>query len=151
MPTSSSQTYRKLVGYLRGPMAVDVSTTNTRTMMTDQASSEDWRNRARCLDRDPEMFFPQERDYSIAYRAAKLVCKSCPVVTQCLQFAIDNQCEGIWGGTTSNERRTKFGQLRSQNIRHLGHTMSEVIPGRCLTCDRRRGKKARGTYSQWSA
>lgn len=33
------------------------------------------------------------------------VCQSCPVSAQCLQFALsDPSLEGIWGGTTPEER-----------------------------------------------
>jgi WhiB family redox-sensing transcriptional regulator len=37
---------------------------------------------------------------------AKQVCQSCPVRTECLAEALDNQIEwGVWGGTTERERR----------------------------------------------
>lgn len=36
---------------------------------------------------------------------AKLFCKLCKVKQQCLRFAVDNECTGIWGGTTERERK----------------------------------------------
>ena len=37
---------------------------------------------------------------------AKLVCSGCPVRTECLAEALDNQIEwGVWGGMTERERR----------------------------------------------
>jgi WhiB family redox-sensing transcriptional regulator len=37
---------------------------------------------------------------------AKAVCSHCPVIRECLEFAVDNQCVGVWGGTTDTERLT---------------------------------------------
>jgi WhiB family redox-sensing transcriptional regulator len=37
---------------------------------------------------------------------AKLVCEGCPVQTECLADALDNEIEsGVWGGMTGLERR----------------------------------------------
>ena len=37
---------------------------------------------------------------------AKQVCQGCPVRTECLAEALDNQIEwGVWGGMTERERR----------------------------------------------
>ena len=37
---------------------------------------------------------------------AKAVCKTCPVLAQCLAEALDNRTEfGVWGGMTERERR----------------------------------------------
>ena len=37
---------------------------------------------------------------------AKAVCGGCPVRTECLAEALDNQIEwGVWGGMTERERR----------------------------------------------
>ena len=51
------------------------------------------------------MFFPDEGDTAaIAY--AKSICQGCPVIEECLTYAVEmNQTEGIWGGTTKQERR----------------------------------------------
>lgn len=48
------------------------------------------------------VFFPGK---SGSTQAAKRVCSRCPVKEQCLQYAIDNDIrEGVWGGTTEQER-----------------------------------------------
>lgn len=71
-------------------------------------SDRDWRDRAACRDEDPELFFPigttgpAERQSELAKR----VCRRCPVVDPCLQFALrTGQNYGVWGGTTPEERR----------------------------------------------
>ena len=67
-----------------------------------------WRADAGCLDEDPELFFPlgstgQALD-QIA--RAKAVCRRCPVIAQCLEWAIQTkQDAGVWGGKSEDERR----------------------------------------------
>ncbi|WP_406442132.1 WhiB family transcriptional regulator [Streptomyces sp. NBC_00631] len=68
----------------------------------------DWRERAECLRVDPDLFFPIS-DSGLTLRQiaeAKAVCGRCPVMKQCLDWAVRaGQVEGIWGGTTDGERR----------------------------------------------
>ena len=72
-----------------------------------------WQADAKCLDEDPELFFP-DRDKN-AYRfiaaQAKAICfgrdgrPQCPVLEQCLQDAIDtDELFGIRGGLSHRER-----------------------------------------------
>ena len=69
--------------------------------MTGQWVS-DWSALGRCAGTDPDALFVQGK----AQRAAKAVCKGCPVVAECLADALDNRTEfGVWGGMTERERR----------------------------------------------
>lgn len=62
-----------------------------------------WQDLARCLDVDPEIFFP-ERGRS--GRAARMTCGVCCVRAACLRYAIANREPfGIWGGATERDRR----------------------------------------------
>lgn len=79
--------------------------TFSRTFDWDGAG---WRNRAACRDTDPDLFFPVGSTGSAAeeIRAAKALCRACPVREECLEFAFEaNQEAGIWGGTSEDERR----------------------------------------------
>jgi WhiB family redox-sensing transcriptional regulator len=38
-------------------------------------------------------------------KAAKKICKDCPVKQECLEYAIAAECVGVWGGMDTNERR----------------------------------------------
>lgn len=38
-------------------------------------------------------------------RRAKRICEGCPVINTCLQYAIENDCVGVWGGFDTGERR----------------------------------------------
>ena len=67
----------------------------------------DWRHRAACRDTDPEIFFPVGTGGPalLQITEAKTVCRRCPVVAECLAFALAHDEAGVWGGTTPAERR----------------------------------------------
>lgn len=66
-----------------------------------------WASRARCNGLT-EMFFgePKEKPHIRKAReqAAVALCKTCPVMLQCRQFARENKELGVWGGETEDER-----------------------------------------------
>ncbi|MFI8230218.1 WhiB family transcriptional regulator [Streptomyces sp. NPDC085900] len=67
-----------------------------------------WRERAACLREDPDLFFPISVSGPTLRQIdrAKAVCGRCPVVEQCLAWAMRaGNVEGVWGGTTEAERR----------------------------------------------
>lgn len=68
---------------------------------------DDWRTKAHCRSADNlDVFYPNKDDFD-AIRAAKNICRQCPVVTECLQTALDNgEPFGIWGGYLPEERET---------------------------------------------
>ena len=62
-----------------------------------------WMIDAKCLDADPEAFFPEKGGST---REAKRICSACPVRNECLEYALDNDERfGIWGGMSERERR----------------------------------------------
>ncbi|GEL25831.1 transcriptional regulator WhiB [Pseudonocardia sulfidoxydans NBRC 16205] len=66
----------------------------------------DWRARAACRDHDPELFFPVgdgEPARAQEHRAFA-VCAGCAVSGPCLQWALANGPEGVWGATTTDQR-----------------------------------------------
>jgi WhiB family transcriptional regulator, redox-sensing transcriptional regulator len=77
------------------------------------AAETDWRNYAACRNVDPDLFFPfGTAGASLAeIEEAKQVCRTCPVSAACLRWALDSGDDGVWGGTTENERRSRR-QLR---------------------------------------
>lgn len=69
---------------------------------------EAWRERARCRDVDPSLFFPVgvTGEAEVQIRRAKQLCRECCVQFECLEFALrTNQEYGIWGGKDEQERR----------------------------------------------
>ena len=75
-----------------------------------------WRDRAACLDEDPELFFPIGTGPP-AFRQiekAKVVCFRCEVMETCLSWAMESrQDDGVWGGLSADERRA----LKRRNAR----------------------------------
>ncbi|MGH8900605.1 MAG: WhiB family transcriptional regulator [Egibacteraceae bacterium] len=72
-------------------------------------NSDRWRPRAACLDTDPDLFFPIGSSGPALDQAeqAKAVCRRCPVIAQCLEWALaTNQNDGVWGGLSEDERRS---------------------------------------------
>jgi WhiB family redox-sensing transcriptional regulator len=62
-----------------------------------------WQERAVCAQTDPEAFFPEKGG---SVRAAKKVCRACPVRAECLDYALEHHERfGVWGGLSERERR----------------------------------------------
>jgi WhiB family transcriptional regulator, redox-sensing transcriptional regulator len=70
--------------------------------------ARDWRHSSVCRDEDPELFFPVGTSGpALAQEGeAKAVCRRCPVVAECLAWAVSSgQDFGVWGGMSEGERR----------------------------------------------
>jgi WhiB family transcriptional regulator, redox-sensing transcriptional regulator len=68
-----------------------------------------WRNRAACLDENPELFFPigNTGPALVQIEEAKGVCGRCEVVETCREWAMESgQDDGVWGGLCEDERRS---------------------------------------------
>lgn len=60
---------------------------------------------AACKGADLDLFFPMG-DSPGAYSQARQYCARCPVVSECLQYALDLGSDyGMYGGTTPADRR----------------------------------------------
>jgi WhiB family redox-sensing transcriptional regulator len=67
----------------------------------------DWRHRSACRNEDPELFHPVGSHGPALFQIAeaKAVCALCPVKTECLEWALAMGVDGVWGGTSDEERR----------------------------------------------
>jgi WhiB family redox-sensing transcriptional regulator len=73
------------------------------------ADEWNWQLQARCRGMDSAIFFPKRtRSSRLRQKSeseAKAVCRSCPVVQSCRQYAVDaGETHGIWGGMNIRER-----------------------------------------------
>lgn len=69
---------------------------------------------AKCLDANPELFFAddEENPNEELVAVAKKICKGCPLLLACRTKAIDENLDGVWGGTTARERRILVNRKR---------------------------------------
>jgi WhiB family redox-sensing transcriptional regulator len=72
-------------------------------------SRADWQEEALCRRYENIVFFGDDGESELEKQGrearAKSICKTCPVLEPCLEFAMEtNQKYGIWGGLTSKER-----------------------------------------------
>lgn len=64
---------------------------------------QDWMVGASCIDaEDVDLWFPSRGGST---KKAKAICSQCIVQKQCLEFAMEWELEGIWGGTGTKERK----------------------------------------------
>lgn len=68
----------------------------------------DWRARAACSGYPNTLFFPaSDNADGPSVEKAKAICAVCPVIEDCLEYALEtNQRAGIWAGTTEKERKS---------------------------------------------
>ena len=82
------------------------------TMHTIGTTTPTWRQHARCLGADPDVFYPPSESEDGALEA-KAICAICPVREACLEHAITfREKQGVWGGLDERERRRLIRQRR---------------------------------------
>lgn len=88
-----------------------------------------WRDDAACRERPDVDFFPFPEDVHAIGRA-KEVCANCPVVEECLVYAIrTRQGDGVWGGLTPKER-AKLRRKWMEDVRTPSAPEREVVSAR---------------------
>lgn len=83
-------------------------TPDTPTIADDQ----EWMLLGLCNFIDPEIWYPEQQGRSAwgQKKLAKQICRKCPVIDQCLEYALTHNEEwGIWGGTDPTERKKMKG------------------------------------------
>lgn len=66
-------------------------------------------------EKAPDLFVvdSQDPDAYKKMKTAKAICKTCAYTDQCLQWALDNREVGVYGGTSTRERRKMARRLPS--------------------------------------
>lgn len=122
-----------------------------------------WRDRAACLNEDPERFFPTDIESAGPQTVeAQAFCRLfCAVKDDCLKWALGHGIDhGVWGGTTPAERRgtrraranLADGKCRNghpwtaENVRHDRRGGEYCVP-----CRQGWGAKARAKQMQRKA
>ena len=80
-----------------------------------------------CAQSDPDIFFPDDfDDQASKTKQAKLVCNSCTFIADCLDYALKTEMVGIWGGTTTYERK-EMRKRRNIKTESLAKFMDSVV------------------------
>lgn len=124
-------------------------------MTTLPSTGTNWQAYGLCRQVDPELFFPGTGEPTAE---PVRICTGCTVRAQCLEWALKYNERGIWGGTTTAERRRILRDRqdapatlvdpvkasRDQTIRRLtaeGHSAGEIAER--LGCTKRTVVRAR--------
>lgn len=115
-----------------------------------------WWDQAKCLNHPhPDYWFADNKSTADEAAYARAVCSICPVASRCFSYAMSHpEVEGIWAGTTFQERRVarKGGKVKNPNLcaRQLHPRAKQGAPRkdgwvRCLVCERddKRAKRAK--------
>lgn len=93
-----------------------------------------WMSQGACQGEDPEIFFPIATTGPALDQisAAKAICRRCAVRQPCLSYAAATMQDGIWGGTTRDERRALRGPPFPHNRQAAGRPAADhdVRPAR---------------------
>jgi hypothetical protein len=85
-----------------------------------------------CAESFPDAFFTEEKSESNILRGdkvvvqtwarydhekeAKAICAECPYKIRCLEYALKNHEQGIWGGTTERDRRRILTAIKTNQV-----------------------------------
>ena len=89
-----------------------------------ETALSDWKHLGACVGKDRDLFFPDSSRWGEV--RAKAICESCDVRAQCMDYAIEFNEVGIWGGTTERERkRIKNRYIRPNQTRKALDLLSQ--------------------------
>jgi WhiB family redox-sensing transcriptional regulator len=63
-----------------------------------------------CSEVDTELFFP-DTGKSDQAATAKKICRKCPHLTECFEWALRNERYGVWGASSERDRRNLRAKL----------------------------------------
>lgn len=90
-----------------------------------------WHQYAACAGADPEAWFPCVQGAAVP-RPVVRICADCPVRRSCLATALLWSVDGLWAGTTVQDRQETLRQLRA------GQPIADVLT---VTLDRAAGRE----------
>jgi len=77
----------------------------------------DWA-RAACAGHGPDLWFPEQGAPQAEIAQARAICRSCPILGACREWAItEGEKYGIWGDTAPKERLAIRRQRRRNGFR----------------------------------
>lgn len=105
-----------------------------------ELAAEEWMQYGVCAETDPDVFFPEQGESA---KPGKRICEGCPVIGECLEFAMNHgERFGIWGGLTDRERRQLRWADRGGKGPHAFRPNGHGTACRCSDCDQYRKRSA---------
>jgi len=71
----------------------------------------DWRKKANCKGSDIDLFYPEDDK---SFDKALEICKGCPVIDECRDYGLRNECYGVHGGLTPRQKTSQRKKLGIQ-------------------------------------
>ena len=96
---------------------VDAAAANERpveliTAPHDPDSATAWMADGNCRLHPPATFFPSD---GVGVDKARKICRDCPVVDTCLEYALEERIDhGVWGACSERERRRILKRRRAE-------------------------------------
>lgn len=76
--------------------------------------NSDWMEEGKCREVAPAIFFPSD---GLGVQKAQRICATCPVSSECLEYALVNRIDhGVWGGCSERERRRIIRRRRLDQV-----------------------------------
>lgn len=121
MPEEATNTGCRPVRLL--PVTVTVTVPVPAAPVLAAPALGEWHRRGLCADEDPDLFFPS---HGSPGTKAREICAACAVREQCLDYALDADQLGIWGGLDQQERRNL--KRKRQRRRKAASTQADQGP-----------------------
>jgi WhiB family redox-sensing transcriptional regulator len=115
--------------------------------LTGLFNTEHWVKEALCAQVDHDLWFPEKEKGCASTTAAKQVCRQCPVIAECLEYALQRgERHGVWGGLSERERRRMRPRKPYPDGSRCiwGHEYAKVgkrADGSCAQCRRLQNRK----------
>lgn len=94
------------------------------TAPPDPDSETAWMAQGNCRLHPPATFFPSD---GVGVDRARKICRGCPVLTDCLEYALEARIDhGVWGGCSERERRRILKRRREEAAAVAGDQAGEV-------------------------
>lgn len=75
---------------------------------------DEWKTSAACRSMDPDIFFGPEKGGGWDQEPALAICATCPVEHECLEYALQRNDPGVWGGMSERQRQRLKKMRRTQ-------------------------------------
>lgn len=110
LPVADPSRLRAELDWLAAAQRVGLSRRLVRTLRVGIVAG--WQQYAACAGADPEAWFPCVQGAAVP-RPVVRICADCPVRRSCLATALLWSVDGLWAGTTLQDRQKTLRQLRA--------------------------------------